>query len=331
LRGLQREIGWLPPVYDLRCTSKGKTTMDNSPVSVPANILVTGSNGVVGRHFCSRYGGAPLADRNGPVDIRDSERVYATIASLMPDAVLHLAAQSSVASSFENPAVTYEVNFLGTLNVLEALSRIGFKGVFLYVGSADVYGKTEEPELPTRETQPLRPRSPYAVSKVAAEALCYQWSQTQSFRIVLTRPFNQIGPGQRARFAIADFAHQIVRISRGRQQPILTTGDLDVTRDFTDVRDTVHACRMLLESGENGEVYNICSGRERSLRSLVDGLLQVAGVKVELKLDPGRLRPAEQRRVVGDPGKIRAHIGWTPEIELETTLTDILKEVKANT
>jgi len=212
--------------------------MDNSPVSVPANILVTGSNGVVGRHFCSRYGGAPLA-------------VYATIASLMPDAVLHLAAQSSVASSFENPAVTYDVNFLGTLNVLEALSKAGFKGVFLFVGSADVYGKTEETELPTRETQPLRPRSPYAVSKVAAEALCYQWSQTQSFRIVLTRPFNQIGPGQRARFAIADFAHQIVRISRGRQQPILTTGDLDVTRDFTDVRDTVHACRMLLESGKD--------------------------------------------------------------------------------
>lgn len=325
------EFDSLSNANEFRCKSKAENTMNNSPGAAPLNILVTGSNGVVGRHFRSQYGGTPLADLNGAIDIRDSKRVYSAIASLMPDAVLHLAAQSSVASSFENPAATFEVNFLGTLNVLEALSKTGFRGVFLYVGSADVYGKTGDAELPTRETQPLRPRSPYAVSKAAAEALCYQWSQTHGFRIVLTRPFNQIGPGQSARFAIADFAHQIVRITRGQQQPVLITGDLDVTRDFTDVRDTVRACRMLLDAGENGEVYNICSGHERSIRSLADGLLQVAGIKVELKLDPGRLRPAEQRRVVGDPGRIRAHVGWVPEIELETTLTDILKEVKANT
>ena len=137
-----------------------------------------------------------------------------------------------------------------------------------------------------------------------------------------------IGPGQSTRFAIANFAQQIVSISQGKQSPVLSTGDLDVTRDFTDLRDSVRACRMLLDSGENGEIYNLCSGRERSLRSLVTTLLQIAGVDAEIRLDPGRLRPTEQRRVVGDPGKLKARLGWQPAIPLETTLADILSERK---
>jgi GDP-4-dehydro-6-deoxy-D-mannose reductase len=291
-------------------------------------LLVTGSSGFVGRHFCSRYGGVPFDDQDGAVDLRDTGRVQSAVAALVPEAVLHLAAQSSVASSFDDPASTFSVNFLGTLNLLQALSAAGFQGVFLYVGSADVYGRMVEADLPTRETQPLRPRSPYAVSKVAAEALCYQWSQTQNFRIVLTRPFNQIGPGQDKRFAIADFAHQIVEIRSGRRAPFMITGDLDVTRDFTDVRDTVRAYHMLLENGRNGEIYNICSGRERSLRSLAEELLQIAGVHAELQTDSVRLRQAEQRRVIGDPSKIHALHGWSPEIPHTTTLTDVLREIQ---
>jgi GDP-4-dehydro-6-deoxy-D-mannose reductase len=291
-------------------------------------LVVTGSSGFVGRHFCSRYGGVPFDDQDGEVDLRDSKRVHSAIAALTPEAVLHLAAQSSVALSFQDPASVFGVNFLGTLNLLQALSETKFHGVFLYVGSADVYGRTEEVDLPTRETQPLRPRSPYAVSKVAAEALCYQWSQTQNFRVVLTRPFNQIGPGQDRRFAIADFAHQIVEIRSGRRAPLIVTGDLDVTRDFTDVRDTVCAYQMLLENGQNGEIYNICSGQERSLRSLANKLLQIAGVNAELQTDSARLRPAEQRRMFGDPAKIRDLLGWSPEIPLTTTLTDILRKAQ---
>jgi len=302
--------------------------MTCSPVSAFNKILVTGSNGVVGRHFCSRYGGIPLVDLRGRVDVRDPQRVSAAIASLLPDAVVHLAAQSSVAASFEDPRTTFEINFLGTFNLLQALAQSGFQGTLLYVGSADVYGRTAGSELPTKETQPLRPRSPYAVSKVAAEALCYQWSQQQNFRVVLARPFNQIGPGQRTRFAVADFALQIARIAKGKQEPSLITGDLDVTRDFTDVRDAVRACRMLLEKGENGEIYNLCSGEERSLRSIVDRLLQIEGIQVELKIDPSRLRPAEQRRGVGDPTKLQSHTGWTPEIDFQATLQDILTEAK---
>jgi GDP-4-dehydro-6-deoxy-D-mannose reductase len=306
-------------------TGDGEREMSSSTAG---KILVTGANGVLGTHFRAHFGGVPLQDAAGTVDIRNAARVRSAVAATMPDAVLHLAAQSSVAASFENPEETLEVNFLGTLNLLKSLESIGFAGAILYVGSADVYGATDDADLPIRESQPLRPRSPYAVSKVAAEALCYQWSQTHNFRVVLARPFNQIGPGQSTRFAIANFAQQIVDISRGRQRPVLSTGDLDVTRDFTDVRDAVHAYSMLLESGENGEVYNLCSGRERSLRSVLTSLLAVAGIEAELRMDPDRLRPVEQRRVVGDPSKLRINLGWQPTIPLDTTLADILRERK---
>ena len=294
----------------------------------PMKMLVTGHDGFVGSHFCSAYGGIPLADHEGLVDLRDAARVHSAIAALAPEAVLHLAAQSSVAQSFRDPMETLSINFLGTLNLLQALSAAGFQGVLVYVGSADVYGKVSEAELPARETHSLRPRSPYAVSKAAAEALCYQWSQTESFRIVLTRPFNQIGPKQDSRFAIAGFARQIVEIRRGARPPVLVTGDLDVTRDFTDVRDAVRAYRILLESGKNGEVYNICSGRERTLRSLVVKLLKIAGVQAELQIDSALLRATEQRRMVGDSTKINEGLGWAPEIPMDKTLQDLLNEME---
>jgi len=288
-------------------------------------LLVTGYSGFVGLHYRSRFGGVPFEDQQGAVDLCDAERVRSAVSTLMPEAVLHLAAQSSVAASFEEPAKTFAVNFFGTLNLLQALSAEGFRGQFLYIGSADVYGCVAETDLPAKETQPLRPRSPYAVSKVAAEALCYEWSQTNGFRVVMTRPFTQIGPGQDQRFAVAGFARQIARIRRGRQNAVLTTGDLDVTRDFMDVRDTVNAYHLLLEGGENGEIYNICSGRERTLRSLVEKMLEIAGVRAEMKCDVARLRRAEQRRMVGDCTKIRERPGWEPQIPLEKTLTDILR------
>jgi GDP-4-dehydro-6-deoxy-D-mannose reductase len=271
-----------------------------------------------------------LADLEGDVDLRDAARVHSAVAKLMPEAVLHLAAQSSVQSSFNAPEATFSVNFLGTLNLLQALSAARFQGVFLYIGSADVYGKMTDADLPISEFQPLRPLSPYAVSKVAAEALCYQWSQSQQFRVVLTRPFNQIGPGQDRRFAIADFAHQIQEIRRGQHAPFLVTGDIDVTRDFTDVRDTIRAYHMLLQKGGTGEIYNVCSGQERSVRSLIEDLLQIAGVDAEIRSNPSRIRPGEQRRAVGDPTKIRSELGWAPEWSIRATLTDILRADEEN-
>ncbi len=288
-------------------------------------LIVTGHAGFVGRHFCSRFGGIPFQDERGSVDLRDAARVRSAVGKLMPDAVLHLAAQSSVAASFEDPSTAFAVNFSGTLHLLQALSAEGFRGCLIYAGSADVYGRLPDTDLPAKETQPLRPLSPYAVSKVAAEALCYQWSQTQNFRVVLTRPFTQIGPGQDQRFAVAGFARQIAKMRLGRQPAVLTTGDLAITRDFTDVRDSICAYHELLQNGESGEVYNICSGKERSLRSLVEEMLRLSGIQAEIEMSPGRLRPGEQIRMVGDPGKMRGQLGWEPKIPLTETLTDILR------
>jgi GDP-4-dehydro-6-deoxy-D-mannose reductase len=288
-------------------------------------LLVTGGDGFVGTTFRAAFGGRPLNDVDGTVELRDSARLQRAIAQEQPEAVLHLAAQSSVAASFEDPFETIEINFLGTLNLLQALRAAKFRGVFVYVGSADVYGAVE-PGVPTREDHPLRPRSPYAVSKVAAEALCYQWSQTEEFRIVLARPFNQIGPGQNPRFAIPNFARQVIEIKYGRSAPVLVTGDLDVKRDFTDVRDTVRAYAALLEDGKDGEVYNICSGQERSIRSLVEGMLSAAGVTAEFQVDPARVRPNEQRSMLGDRSKVESQLGWAPGISLSQTLSDILRE-----
>jgi GDP-4-dehydro-6-deoxy-D-mannose reductase len=294
----------------------------------PTRTIVTGDQGFVGQHFCSSHGGVPLADRNGAIDLRDAARVRSAVAALAPEAVLHLAAQSSVAESFQDPTTTMAVNLLGTLNLLEALKAIQFQGVFVYVSSAEVYGVVADADLPTKETQPLRPRSPYAVSKVASEALCYQWSQTEKVRIIIARPFNLIGPGQDKRFAIADFARQIIEIRRGERPPFLVTGNLDVTRDFTDVRDAIRAYCRLLENGQNGEVYNICSGKERSLRALVEEMLRIARVEAELRTDTIRLRPVEQGRMVGDNTKLREQLGCLPEILLDSTLTDVLHEME---
>ena len=300
--------------------------MTNSPATKFSKVLVTGDSGFIGRHFRAAYGGVGLLDAEGIVDLRDAKRLNIAVAAVQPDAVLHLAAQSSVASSLQDAAGTYEVNFLGTLHLLEALRAIDFKGVFLYVSSADIYGSVAETDLPIHEDLPARPRSPYAVSKLAAEALCYQWSRSCDFRIVMVRPFNQVGPGHDPRFAVPDFARQVIAIKRGTHPPVLTTGDLDVTRDFTDVRDSVRALHRLLEGGHNGEIYNLCTGVERTLSSLVRMLLELAGVTAAVQTDPARLRPVEQRRMAGSYAKIREHLGWEPSIAIETTLADILKE-----
>jgi GDP-4-dehydro-6-deoxy-D-mannose reductase len=288
------------------------------------DLLVTGDSGFIGRHFRSKYGGVGFEDAEGPVDLCDERRVRLAVASIAPRAVLHLAAQSSVPDSVARPQETYNINFVGTLNLLQALQAMEFRGAFVYVSSADVYGHVEEEHLPVRETTPVRPRSPYAASKLAAEALCYQQGRMHGFRVVIVRPFNQIGPGQDGRFALPNFARQIAEIRAGRRPAKLVGGDLSTTRDFTDVRDTVRGLDAILERGRDGETYNLCSGRERSLYSMVTELLEIAGVEAELEVDPERLRPNDLRRMVGDAGKLREHTGWTAEIPTRTTLEDIL-------
>jgi GDP-4-dehydro-6-deoxy-D-mannose reductase len=290
-------------------------------------LLVVGGTGFVGSFVNSVFKSEYDVHLSGPeADVRDAERLRELVAFHTPDEIIHLAAITTVGESFQNPDETYQINFFGTLHLLTALRQCQFSGRLLYVGSSEVYGSPSEAKLPVAEECPLRPRNPYAVSKIAAEALCYQWSQTENFEIIMTRPFNHIGPGQSDRFAIADFARQLVEMRLGRREPILRVGDIDVTRDFTDVRDVVRAYFRLLGNGKNGEVYNVCSGAEYVIRYLLERLCDLARIDVKIEKDMSRFRPTEFRRMCGSYAKLEADTGWHPKIDIETSLLDILND-----
>lgn len=287
-------------------------------------VLLTGDQGFVGRHALRQWPAAVgLSALTTKPDIRDKASLVDCLRSYQPSAVVHLAALSFVPDSFRSPETTFEVNFLGTLRLLEALAETGFSGRFLFVGSGDAYGVVSTDALPIREELMLRPRSPYAVSKVAAEALCYQWSQTGPFEVVMARPFNHMGAGQEPSFVVSDFARQVAQIAAGVQPPVLQVGDIDVTRDFTDVSDVLRAYALLLARGHNGESYNVCSGVERSVRSLLESLLELAGVEAQIVNDPARLRVSEQQRVFGSHEKLSRHTLWQPEVPMTATLLNL--------
>lgn len=290
----------------------------------PTTVL-TGATGFVGPYLQAIRPCVPLVDAQGqPIDVRDASALNSWFEGVEVDAVIHLAAQSFVPRSFADPQETFEINFVGTLNLLNALKRSGFRGRFLYVGTADIYGAVPVHELPITESQLPHPRNPYAVSKLAAEALCYQWSQTEPFQIVMARPFNHIGPRQPDHFVVSSFAKQIADRSRSGSREPIKVGDVDVTRDFSDVRDIVRAYDMLVDSGLSGEIYNICSGVETSLREVLQVLQRLAGTEVDIIQESSRLRPSEQRRVAGNFGKIHKRLGWEPTIPLQQSLGDIL-------
>ena len=294
-------------------------------------LLVTGHRGFVGRALREVVNAdASLADWRlaalpESLDIR-SGALAQHLATVQPDAVIHLAGLTSVADSFADPERFFDVNFGGTWNFLKSLRATAFSGRFLFVSSGDCYGSVAADDLPVAETHPLRPRSPYGVSKVAAEALCGQWAQTEGLDAVIARSFNHIGPGQDERFATASFARQVVRIREGLSEPEIATGDLGVTRDMTDVRDVVRAYFALLERGHCGEVYNVGSGRETRLGDILEGLLEAAGVRALVVTDEKRVRRGEQRRACADVRKIRRDTGWSPSIPLSRTLVDMLDD-----
>lgn len=292
-------------------------------------LLVTGLDGFVGgwvrRILEPAWEVMPLADAEGArIDITQAATVAEAVERIKPNGVLHLAAQSHVPTSVADPVGTFQVNALGTLHLLRALDGHGFSGCFLLVSSGDVYGAVPESDLQISEVRPPAPRNPYAASKVAAEALAMQCAASQSrFRVVIARAFNHIGPGQSDRFAVADFARQIVRMTRVGGGELIT-GDIDATRDFTDVRDVVAAYGRLLTGGQHGGVYNVCSGAERSLRDVIDRMVDWAGVRCVVRQDSARLRPNQQRRSRGDPRKIQADTGWHPTFSFDQSLCDIL-------
>ena len=292
-------------------------------------LMVTGLDGFVGRHVKQaveslRDGRFQLVEARGAIELREPATLQQAIEETRPDYVLHLAAQSFVPASVKDPRATYEVNFFGTLNLLQTLKAGGFRGRMLYVGSADAYGAVRDEDLPIVESCPLRPRTPYGVSKAAAELLCYQWTQDQGFDIVISRPFNHLGPGQAEHFVVPDFAKQVTEIKLGRREPVLNVGAIDVTRDFTDVRDVVQAYLALMERGESGEAYNVCSGREYSIREILEELIRLAEVECRIIVDSARLRAIERKRNRGSFEKLAKCTGWHPRITLTESLRDVL-------
>jgi GDP-4-dehydro-6-deoxy-D-mannose reductase len=264
-------------------------------------------------------------------DLDDPAAAAGVVEAVVPDRILHLAGQSSVQQSWLDPGGTLRTNVMGIVHVLDAARERGMRPDVLVVGSAEEYGRVAPEEMPIREDAPLRPASPYAVSKVAQAALALLYGPAGGMRVVLTRTFHHTGPGRGEAFAESSFARQIAEIEAGLRPHVLRVGNLDAVRDFADVRDVVRAYWLLLEKGEAGSVYNVCTGRGRRIRELLDALLASTRARVEVRVDPERLRPSDVPVQVGDPSRLRAATSWEPRVPLEETLLDLLDDWRQRT
>jgi len=257
-------------------------------------------------------------------ELDDAVAVRKTLEAARPDAVFHLAAQSFVPASWTSPGATLQSNVVGQVNLYEGVRELGLDPVFQIACSSEEYGLVLPDETPIRESNPLRPLSPYAVSKVAQDFLGYQYFQSYGIKSVRTRGFNHEGPRRGEVFVMSNFAKQVAAIEAGIQEPVIRVGNLDSIRDFTDVRDMVRAYWLAVTKATPGEVYNIASGEGITIRAMLQKLVDRARVEVQIETDPARLRPSDVEVLIGDSSKFRAETGWAPRLTLEQTLTDTL-------
>jgi GDP-4-dehydro-6-deoxy-D-mannose reductase len=258
-------------------------------------------------------------------NIVDASSVKALIADVRPDKIFHLAAQSFVPSSWNAPAESLTTNILGQLNIFEALRQSKLMDTWVQIAcSSEEYGMVYPNEIPIRETNPLRPLSPYAVSKVTQDVLAYQYFMSYGLKAVRTRGFNHTGPRRGEVFVCSNFSKQVVEIEKNKRPPIMYVGNLEARRDFTDVRDMVRAYWLSTEKCEPGEVYNICTGSSVSIQDLLQLVLSHTNVEIEIKQDPSRLRPSDVPLLEGDCSKFQQATGWKPEIPFRQTLSDIM-------
>jgi len=293
--------------------------------------LVTGAAGFVGRHLCAHLtaqGDTVIGvDREEGPDLLDPDAVAAILADTTPDVVYHLGGWSDVGASWDYPLDTFRVNAEGTLNLLQACIHNG-KPRVLAVSSADIYGHVTPEQLPIDELTPFRPVTPYAASKVAADQLALQSWLGHKLETIRVRAFNHLGPGQTTRFVAPAIAERIARNERDGTT-VVPVGNLTPRRDITDVRDVVRAYRLLMEKGEPGAAYNVCTGRDLTIGDLAERLVALASTPMQLEPDPELQRPVETPVLRGDPTRVHDTTGWSPEIDLETTLQDILNEYRA--
>ncbi len=294
--------------------------------------LVTGAGGFVGHHLVAhlRDSGDEVLVTDFTVDhldVTDPGSLVARLHADRPEVVYHLAGASDVGGSWSTPHETFRANAEGTLNVLWAAREAGVERV-LTIGSADVYGKVAPGDLPLTEESPLRPVSPYAASKVAADAVAEQAHLGYGQHVVRTRPFNHLGPGQSDRFVAPALAARIAANERTGEGEV-RVGNLSPRRDFTDVRDVVRAYRLLVEHGRPGQVYNVCSGQAIAVEDLALSMLSMATVEMELVPDPELQRDVDIPVLLGDSSRLSTDTGWSPQIPLSTTLADLLDDMRA--
>ena len=257
-------------------------------------------------------------------DITDSFSMKWVIGAVKPDRIFHLAAQSYVHASWGAPAETLHTNIIGEVNLLEAVRSAGIDPIIHIAGSSEEYGLVLPHELPVKETNPLRPLSPYGVSKATQEMIAYQYFMSYGLKTVITRAFNHEGPRRGEVFVTSNLAKQIVEVEKGLKPPVLYVGDLSSVRDWSDVRDVIKAYWLVTEMGTPGEVYNIGSGVGREVREMLDMLLGMSNVDIEVEVDHARLRPSDVKVLVCDSTRFRKLTGWKPQIPFDKTLRDLL-------
>ena len=285
------------------------------------DLLAGSGRGIVAWHRPGGHAPRPVPrTRWEAVDLLDRAQVDEAIARARPEAVYHCAGAAHVGRAWDSTESTFAVNVRGTHHLLDALERAGVDARVLVLSSALVYASAD---AALAETHELAPNNPYGLSKLALELLAGRIDG--SLAVTIARPFNHVGPRQDPHFALSGFARRIADIERGRWAPEISVGNLDARRDITDVRDTVRAYRSILERGEPGRPYNVCSGRALSIRELLEMLLARARVPIAIRTDPARLRPNDTPLLLGDPARLRTELGWSATIPLEQTLDDLLE------
>jgi GDP-4-dehydro-6-deoxy-D-mannose reductase len=310
------------------------------------NILITGITGFAGSHLAEyilahrpdvqvhgiirwRSRMDNVAGILGKVelheaDLKDIVSLKKVLAACRPERIFHLAAQSFVPTSWRLPAETFMINAVGQINLFEAALDLKLDPRIQIAGSSEEYGMVYPDEVPMKESNPLRPLSPYAVSKVAQDLLGYQYFKSYGIKVIRTRGFNHTGPRRGDVFVTSNFSKQVAEIEKGKREPVIHVGNLDAKRDFTDVRDMVRAYWLAAEKGEPGDVYNLGSGTAISMHELLEMLTALSRTKLRVQVDPSRLRPSDVQILLADSSKFRTLTGWAPTIPFEKTLSDLL-------
>lgn len=310
-------------------------------------VLITGINGFVGSHLSdlilshhNEYEVHGITKKDSDLqnikhsinkinmhysDLNDSKSLETIMRLVRPTKIFHLAGQSNVMNSFQNPTETFHINVLGTLNLLEAVRKIDIDPILQIASSSEVYGQVLENEIPIKENNPFRPINPYGVSKVAIDRLAYQFYSSYGMKTIITRAFSHTGPRRNQIFAESNFAKQIVEIEKGIKEPIIEVGNLNSTRTFADVRDVVEAYWLATEKCDYGEAYNIGNTNLVALKEVLDILVKISSQKVTIKEDESRLRPVDVLYHVPDITKFVQKTNWKIKIPLQKTLEDLLK------